>query len=169
MDPQQVGTGFIRMGRQPQPIPALCLYTLTHNLPAEALALSALGQCQTQQLLLVQTATNSTKKAEEKVEAFKEPLSAETSLPTATKCLCEKKSTEWLHCQEPVFSLPGYFQFRFVGTVLHCLLPSVWILDLYARPCSLTRHCCWRKDIQKIIVNLPVAIGCAITLPQLTW
>lgn len=103
------------------------------------------------------------------MEAFNEPLSAETSLPTATKCLCENKSTEWLHRQETVFTLPGYFQFRFVGTVLHCLLPSVWILDLYARPCSLTRHCCWRKDVQKIIVNLPVAIGCAITLPQLMW
>lgn len=169
MDLQQVGTGFIQMGRQPQPIPAL-IYTHSRTPCPQKLWLfqhwvsARLNSCSSRKQLV----TNSTKKAEEKVEAFNEPLSAETSLPTATKCLCENKSTEWLHCQETVFSLPGYFQFRFVGTVLHCLLPSVWILDLYARPCSLTRHCCWRKDIQKIIVDLPVAIGCAITLPQLT-
>ena len=47
-----------------------------------------------------------------------------------------------LHRQETVFTLPGYFQFRFVGAISHCLLPSVRILDLYARPCSFTRHCC---------------------------
>lgn len=96
MDPQPVGLGFTQLEQRPQPIPALCFYTLTHTLPAEALALSALDHRQTQQLLLAQTAKSPTplKKQGEKMEAFNEPLSAKTSLPTATKRLCENKSTE---------------------------------------------------------------------------
>lgn len=95
MDPQPVRLGFTQLEQRPQPIPALCFYTLTHTLPAEALALSALDHRQTQQLLLAQTAKSPTplKKQGEKMEAFDEPLSAKTSLPTATKRLCENKST----------------------------------------------------------------------------
>jgi len=55
MDPQCLGPEFTQLEQQPQPIPALRLHTLTHTLPAEALALSALDHCQTRQLSLAPT------------------------------------------------------------------------------------------------------------------
>lgn len=83
------------------------------------LALSALDHGQAQQLLLAQTARHQLHgKSREKMEAFNEPLSAQISLPAATKWLCENKSTEVTAQPGSCVHPPGYFQFGFVGAVL---------------------------------------------------
>lgn len=83
------------------------------------------------------------RKQAKEMEAFNKPLSTKTSLPTATKRLCENKSTD--ATASPV----NCFHPSWLVSVQICrgysALPPPFSADTglsYARPCSLIRHCC---------------------------